>query len=208
MGVQNIHGQPREKCKQHKQMRNRQSVYIKDIPQSIHLTKTLKTQANVYKTFYNGYDTHNRTQNNNHNQEWKSNMRTSISSIILSKPKKPIQANSTKITQPMLEHTYHKTQQQLKNPRNQGYNHEILRENKKTHTCSWRLKLRWWRKMVIFERNMVSLWERRMDKIMNSQKCLREKLKNFKNYPRSVKHTFFVNELSREQVARISRQTS
>ena len=51
MGVQNIHGQPREKCKQHKQMCNRQSVYIKDIPQSIHLTKTLKTQANVYKTF-------------------------------------------------------------------------------------------------------------------------------------------------------------
>ena len=42
-----------------------------------------------------------------------------------------------------------KTQQQLQNPRNQGNKHEILRENKKTHTFSWRLKLKMM-KMVDF----------------------------------------------------------
>ena len=47
-------------------------MYINDNPQSIHLTKTLKTQANVYKTFYNGYDMHNRSQIilKNENQTW------------------------------------------------------------------------------------------------------------------------------------------
>ena len=170
---------------------NRQSVYIKENPQSIHLTKILKTQANVYRTFYNGYDMHNRSQNNNHTQEWKSNMRASISSIILSKPTKPLQANSTKITQPMFKHTYRKTQQQLKNPRNQVYNHEILRENKKAHTFSWRLKLRWWREMVVLERNTMSLWERRTYKTMNSKKCSKENWKVLKIVLKAQNKGFF-----------------
>ena len=37
---------------------------------------------------------------------------------------------------PYLNIIYTKSQQQLKNPRNQGNKHEILRENKKTHTFS------------------------------------------------------------------------
>ena len=41
-------------------------MYIEDNPQSFQLTKSLKAQANVYKTFYHGYDMHNRTKNNNH----------------------------------------------------------------------------------------------------------------------------------------------
>ena len=73
-----------------------------------------------------------------------------------------------------------KTQQQIKNPRNQGNRHEILRENKKTHTFSWRLKLRRWWKWWIFEWNTASMWKRRTNKTMNSKKCSRENWKVLK----------------------------
>ena len=44
-----------------------------------------------------------------------------------------------------------KKKKKLSNPRKQGYNYEILRENKKTHNFSRGLKLRWWRTMKVFE---------------------------------------------------------
>ena len=49
-----------------------------------------------------------------------------------------------------------------------------------------------------YEWNTVSLWERRTNKTMNSQKCSKEKLKSFKNYPRSAKHAFFATKPSRQ----------
>ena len=75
---------------------------------------------------------------------------------------------------------FFKTQHQLKNPRNQGNKHEILRENTKTHTFSWRLKLRRWWKWWIFGWNTESMCERRTNKTMNSKKCSREKWKVLK----------------------------
>ena len=58
--------------------------------------------------------------------------------------------NSTKWTQPKFEHHISQVSTITNNPRNQGNKHEIFRENKKTHTFSWRLKLRWWRTMEVF----------------------------------------------------------
>ena len=59
----------------------------------------------------------------------------------------------------------------------------MCRENKKTHTFSWRLKLRWWK-------NGRLLWvkhgefERGMNEEDNEQSQKFEgKLKSFKNYP-------------------------
>ena len=76
--------------------------------------------------------------------------------------------------------TYIKSQQQHKNPRNQSYNHEILRENRKTHTFSWSLKLRKrWNRWII-EWNTMSLWECWTNKTMNSKKCSRENYKVLK----------------------------
>ena len=46
-----------------------------------------------------------------------------------------------------------------------------------------------------------------MGKTMNSHESLREKLKIFKNYPKSVKHAFFATVPSRVQVARTSCET-
>ena len=68
--------------------------------------------------------------------------------------------NSTKWSNPCSNTYIAKHNQQLKNPRNQGYNHEELRENKKTHTFSWRLKLRWWRKMEVFRERTRWVCER------------------------------------------------
>ena len=53
---------------------------------------------------------------------------------------KTIKTHSIKLTKINPTHIriiiYTKTQQQLKNPRNQGNKHEILKEKKKTHTFS------------------------------------------------------------------------
>ena len=46
-----------------------------------------------------------------------------------------------------------------------------------------------------------------MGKTMTSHKSSREKLKIFKNYPKSAKHVFFMTVPSRVQVARTSRET-
>ena len=105
---------------------------------------TTDTQAIVIVTINYEHEIHSTAQAwyTKKKKKKKSTMKACVTIIILSQSTKPIQSNSTKWPQPIFEHTYHKTQQQLKNPRNQDYNHEILRENMKTHTFSWRLKLR------------------------------------------------------------------
>ena len=97
-----------------------------------------------------------------------------------------IKTHSFKLTKINLSHNriiiYTKTQQQLKNP-NRGKKHEILRENKKTHTFSWSLKKRWWRKMV-------DLWVKHGEYVRETNEedneqseMFKRKLKSFKNCP-------------------------
>ena len=83
----------------------------------------------------------------------------------LSKPNQQTQQN---IPKPHSNIIFVKTQQTLKYQEIKGFKHEILWENKKTHTFSWSLEKRWWRKWWIFGENTVSLWGWGTDKTMNS----------------------------------------
>ena len=133
----------------------------------------------------------NTRQINNHTKRWKLTMITIISSIILSKPTTPIQSNSTKIIQPIFEQHISQNSITTLKTRKQGYNYEILRENKKTHTFSWGLKLKWWRTMEVFVRNMVSLRVIWTDKTMNNKKCSRENWKVLKKFSKKCKTCVF-----------------
>ena len=79
---------------------------------------------------------------------------------------------------------------------------KYLAKIRKPLPFSWSLKLKWWRKMNVFESDMVSLRESWKDKTMNSWKCSRENPNILKNWPNSAKHAIFAPGLCREQVAR------
>ena len=85
------------------------------------------------------------TQLKNENQPWKHAKQASY----CYNQQNPFNQTQQNDPNPYSNIIYTKSQQQLKNPRNHGNKHEILRENKKTHTFSWRLMLRWWRTMEV-----------------------------------------------------------
>ena len=112
-----------------------------------------------------------------HNSEMRGiqqNKKICISGIIFS-----MSINSKKQTQTIFEQHESQISTTTQKSRNLGYNHKILRENKKTHTFPWGLKLRWWRTMEGFwETRWV--WEWITNKTMNSKKCSRENWKVLK----------------------------
>ena len=72
-----------------------QSVYTRDISNNVY-HKIPKIQANVYKTFYNGYGMHNTSQTWYITQEWELTMKVRVTCILLSQSTKPSQPNSQK----------------------------------------------------------------------------------------------------------------
>ena len=94
---------------------------------------------------------HNTTQTRYNTQNEKQTWRACTISIILPKPIKPKHQTQQNIHRPYST-SYFQIQTKTQNPRNQGLKHEILWEKKITHTFSWRLVKRWWRKWRICER--------------------------------------------------------
>ena len=85
-------------------------------------------------------------------------------------------------------------------------------ETEKTHTCFSKMEKEWCKNgdwnvwHGVFGSDLV---EREMGKTVNSHKTSRENTeKNFKNSLRNAKHAFFATEVSRQQVARSSRQNT
>ena len=103
--------------------------------QSLYSMKSSKTQEGVYETFYHGYDMHNTTQIKYNTKKQEANMKTCIVGNIHPKPTKSIQQTQQNIHKPYST-SYFQNSTKTQNPRNQGLETKIHRENDKTHTFS------------------------------------------------------------------------
>ena len=132
------------------------------------LMNITQSQITVTVTLYHKHDMHRATQSWNTTQNTHSNRKTC-------EKRKLNQTHSTELTKPMFEHYI---PQNLNNnsqiKKSKAKNMKYLAKIRKPLPFSWRLKLKWWRKMNVFESDMMSLRESWKDKTMNSWKCLRE----------------------------------
>ena len=134
-------------------------------------------------------------------------MSTCISSIILSMSTIPIKQTQSNIPKPYSKLKFFKTHQKLKIQEFKGYKYEILWEKWKTHTFSWRLMKRWWRKWRIFVRTRWVCERGRQWTVTMCEGKLKFFWKtNLKNNPHYAKHTIFATGLSHKQVAKITHQ--
>ena len=128
---------------------------------------------------------------------------------LMSRTTKPIQSNSTQITNPCSKHHI---SQIIKNT---SQNHENITINmkykeriEKPIPFSRRLKMKKWATMEVFVRNMGWVWERfYRGRQWKDTKCSRENPNILISWPNCIKHVIFTTDLSREQVTRVSHKT-